>query len=372
MTAPSKLDVRNPKLLVVKPADLGDLLFVTPALRALRETYPDAQIDVLAPPSSSPLLRGCPYIDEVLAFDKYSFDEPDDFLRPANWQPLLVLAWQLRRRKYDAVVIPRHLTTLMGTLKFASLAYATGAPYRVGLDNGRGWFLTHRAIDEGFGARHEVEYDLTVVARIGAHTDDTRLWVPRDPDAEAWAEALVGVLARPLLVVHPGSGDYSTARRWPAERFAALIDRWLARHEGTVLLMDASAEVTKRVRETATLPVLDLGGRTTLLQTIALLRRADLFVGNDSGPLHLAAGVGVPALGIYGLTNQDAWGPWGDRTAIVSRTDLACMPCFYRGHRLGLRNGCPDRPCLTQLPTERVLTAMEEVYGQGTEGTKGN
>lgn len=351
------------RILVVKPADLGDLLFVTPALRALRETYPAADIHLMAPPSSSPLLRDCPYLDTIISFDKYTFDEPRAFLRLSNWRPLVRFWWQLRRRRYDAVVIPRHLTTHMGTLKFAALALGTGAPIRAGLDNGRGWFLTHRVTDEGFGARHEVENDLAVVSLLGAHTDDAQLWVPAEPAAEAWGASFAEALPRPLLVVHPGSGEYSTARRWPADHFAGLIDAWHARYQGSVVLIDANPDVTERVCEVARVPAIDLGGRTSLMQTIALLRRADLFIGNDSGPLHLATGAGVPALGIYGLTNQQAWGPWGDRTMIVSR-DLPCMPCFYRGHRLGLKNGCPDRPCLTELTIERVLQATESLYSE--------
>jgi len=94
--------------------------------------------------------------------------------------------------------------------------------------------------------------------------------------------------------MHPGSGGYSTARRWPAEQFAALANAWHARHGGTIALIDAEQAITAAVVSRAHVPLVDLGGQTTLLQTIALLRRADLFVGNDSGPLHLAAGVGIP------------------------------------------------------------------------------
>ncbi|GAP61933.1 heptosyltransferase II [Ardenticatena maritima] len=348
------------RLLVVKPADLGDLLFVTPALRALRETFPHARIDLFAPPRSAFLLRDCPYVDEIVAFDKYAFDDPRALLSPRGWWALARLAWDLRRRRYDALVIPRHLTTALGALKFAALALASGAPIRAGLDNGRGWFLTHRVPDEGFGARHEVEYDLAVVATLGARTRDHRLWLPCDERAEAWAEALVQHWARPLVVMHPGSGAYSTARRWPAEHFAALADAWYARHGGTVALVDATADITSVVCTHAQAPLVDLGGRTTLLQTIALLRRADLFVGNDSGPLHLAAAAGVPVVGVYGPSNWRAWGPWGAHTAVVHR-DLPCQPCFYRGHSLGLPDGCPDRPCLTGLAPERVLAVMEQM-----------
>ncbi len=354
------------RFLFIKPADFGDLLLATPALRALRETFPGARIDLLVPPASAQILHGCPYVDELIPFDKHAFDRPAALLRPERWLGLVRLARALRRRRYDVVIIPRHLTTRWGALKFAALALATGAPRRVGLDNGRGWFLTDRVPDEGFGARHEVEYDLSVVARLGAHTEDVRLWLPSDPGAEAWADRLTARWPRPLVVLHPGSGAYSVARRWPAERFATLADAWLERHGGTVVLIDASPEVTAAVRQAARWPLVDLGGKTSLLQTIALIRRCDLFVGNDSGPLHMAAAAGVPAVGIYGPSNHLAWGPWGPHTAVVKR-DLSCMPCFYRGHELGSPQGCPERPCLTALPVEAVLSAAEALRHSARE-----
>lgn len=351
------------RILVVKPADLGDLLFVTPALRALRRSFPQARIELLAPPSSAPLLQGCPYLDEILVFDKYIFDNPVAFLHPANWRQLLQLALTLRRRRYDAVLIPRHLTTRLGAFKYAALALVTGASRRVGLDNGRGWFLTDRVPDAGFGAFHEVEYDLQVAARLGAHIEegDQHLWLPRDEAAEVWAEQIVASWPRPLVIMHPGSGAYSPARRWPAEHFAALADAWTARHGGTVALVDADRAVTSAVQQAARSKLIDLGGQTTLEQTIALIRRCDLFIGNDSGPLHMAAAAGVPTVGIYGPSNHLAWGPWGDRTAVVRR-DLPCMPCFYRGHSLGRPQGCPERPCLVELPAETVLAVAEKLW----------
>ncbi|MDQ7028684.1 MAG: glycosyltransferase family 9 protein [Ardenticatenia bacterium] len=354
------------RLLVMKPADLGDLLLTTPALRALRQTFPETRIEILVPPTSAVVLRECPYVDEILTFNKYAFDRPAALWRPDRWLALARLARELRRRRYDVVLIPRHLTTRWGALKFAALALATGAPRRVGLDNGRGWFLTDRVPDAGFGAKHEVEYDLLVVARLGARTDNVRLWLPSDPRAEAWAEEITAAWARPLLLLHPGSGAYSVARRWPPDRFAALADAWAERHGGTVVLVDASADVTGAVLRAARCRPIDLGGRTSLVETIALIRRCDLFVGNDSGPLHMAAAAGVPALGIYGPSNARAWGPWGPHTAVVKR-DLPCMPCFYRGHALGRPQGCQERPCLTALSVERVLAAAEALWQSAQE-----
>jgi heptosyltransferase-2 len=111
--------------------------------------------------------------------------------------------------------------------------------------------------------------------------------------------------------------------------------------------------------------MLNLAGRTNIHETAALLERCDLFVGNDSGPMHIAALMGVPVVAIFGPSNSRAWGPYTppmeqSKHRIVA-LDLPCMPCFYRHHSLGLREGCGPRPCLTQLPASAVLAACEQV-----------
>src|SRR5262245_5512453 len=136
------------RILVVKLATLGDLLTATPALRALRTTYPDAHIAVLATPGHASALRGLDSVDSVITFDKYAFDKPADAAR--NLAQAASLAARLRGGGWDALVLLHHLTTRFGIAKYAALALGSGAPVRAGIDNGRGWFLTRRAPDLGF------------------------------------------------------------------------------------------------------------------------------------------------------------------------------------------------------------------------------
>src|SRR5262245_40179853 len=141
----------NPnRILVVKLSDIGDVLTATPALRLLRESFPQARIDVLVPPRSAVVLRGLSSVDEVIVFDKFGYDAVGAALSPRALLGALDFGRALRARRYDMLVMPHHLSTRWGTLKWAALALATGAPVRVGLDNGRGWFLTHRVPDAGF------------------------------------------------------------------------------------------------------------------------------------------------------------------------------------------------------------------------------
>ncbi len=156
-------------ILAVKLADLGDLLTITPALQALRAAHPDARIDLLVPPSSAHLLKGSPFLDEIVTFDKFAFDSLRGLLDIRSLASTLRFLLKLRVRRYDTLVLFHHFTTRWGSVKFAALSLASGARTRAGLDNGRRKFLTHRTPDQGFGAKHEADYwiDLASLVRSG-------------------------------------------------------------------------------------------------------------------------------------------------------------------------------------------------------------
>lgn len=358
------------RILVVKLSDIGDVLTATPTLRALRHTFPTARLDVLLPPNSAPVLAASPLVDELLIFDKFQYDRPLDALRPAALVPLLRLALTLRRR-YDTVLILHHLTTRWGTLKFAALALSSGARCRAGLDNGRGWFLTHRLPDAGFGDRHEVEYCLGVAALLGATTDNLRMeiTVPSEDDAFAYtllqeAKGASGC-ATCFVAVHPGSGGDSLARRWLPERFARVADTLADRHRARVVLVGTANDGVDRVAGLMHSQPLNLAGQTTLPQLAAVLRRCRLFVGADSGVMHLAAAVGTSLVAIFGPSNHRAWGPWtpGGRSAVV-RVEEACSPCSYVGFALR-RAGCDEMRCMKAVTVDMVLDAAERVWENG-------
>ncbi len=359
------------RVLVVKLADLGDLLTATPALRALRRRYPTSEITALVSPHSASLLDGNDAVDRVLTFPKAIFDRPASLASPRAAARALRLsaglAARLRAGRFDVVVLLHHLFTSWGRLKYRWLLAATGAPIRVGL--GEAPFLTHSALDLGFGGRHEVDYWLDTVAQIGARSpcSDLELHLTAH-ELEEGSRRLgaLGTRKGPVVAIHPGSGAFSVARRWPAERFAQVADG-LAAAGCTVLIVAGPGEEALAQRACTAMcaqatVLREHGGPRALA---AVLRGCQLFVGNDSGVMHLAATVGVPCVGVFGLSNYRAWGPYPPERHRVVRLDLACSPCLYPDFRLGTPQGCAARTCLMGLPAAPVLAAAQELLGAG-------
>ncbi len=361
------------RILVVKLFALGDMLNITPALRALRERYPAARIDVLATRGGAVGLQRSPFVDDVFIFDKSLFDSVGGSLSPRTLLVGLRFAWDLRRRRYDTLVLLHHLVTAWGTIKYLALALWSGAPTRAGLDNGRGWFLTHRVRDRGFGAIDERRYWLAVVAALGAPSADDRPHFTVTAVDRAAGARLLAVLPGdgPIVAIHPTNGSYAAGRTWPPERFAAVADRLALGWGARIVLVGTETAVIGRVAALLATPPLDLAGRTDLPTLAGVLGHAALLIGNDSSVGHLAAALGVPVLALFGPSNDRAWAPWGtarvvlsadedllpalpEARGIVVRSAAPQAPCLYTGFGPGNSGGCPHCDCLALIDAGRV------------------
>lgn len=373
------------RILAVKLADLGDALLIVPALRALKQAYPAAKLDVLTTATGRGGLEGLPYIDELLVFDKYLFDNPRQALKPRNLGQAVRFMAGLRFKHYDTIIFFHHFSLKFGILKFSALAQATGAPRRVGLHNGARLanFLTVRVTDKGFGGAGLTEraywqqlvqaltkrapgqggplteYDPTPEIFLGT--------APRNRAAELLAEVRGPEQARPLVAIGAGGGGYTIARRWPAVNYA-LVARELVRKNGARIVLlgtPGEVELNEQIKRLAGASdsIVNLAGRTSEKEVAALLAGCDLFIGNDGGLSQLAGVAGIPAVVIFGPTNATAWQPFGveeGRVRIVqAEMDLPCRPCLYRGKTLGSRLGCAARPCLTTITPGQVLETIE-------------
>lgn len=367
------------RLLVVKLGDIGDAVLATPALRALISTWPNAEIDVLCTANGASVFKGFPGLHQLIVVDKETLDRPTGLVNPGVAFAALKQAGRLRSRRYDATLILHHLFTRWGSLKYEWLARAIGAGRTAGLGRDRVGFLTDQVDDAGFGMRHESEYWLEVAHAVGSETPSrarAEIYIGDEDRAEA-NRLLPTEGESPLVALHPGSGEYSHARRWPWRRFAETAGELGKSHAVRLVLVGSKAEagLNSQLKEAVRAPVIDLTGATTVKTLAACLAKCALFIGNDSGVAHLASAVGTPSLTIFGPSNAAAWSPIGtlgwqpgdvlpaveEYEGIYVELGLPCQPCLYRRYSVGSREGCPSRQCLELINPSDVARAAQHL-----------
>ena len=344
-------------LLLIRPDHLGDVLLMTPALHALRVALPDTRITVLVGPWSADILRGNPDLDalETCMFPGFARSHRWTSLSP--YRLLGEMAGRLRAANYDAAVILR-FDHWWG----AWLAAAAGIPRRVGYD----WLETKPFLTEAIPyrpGRHEVKQNATLLAALAPGLDSalgpTRFQVS-EADRE-WVDQRLATLgidrdAR-IIAIHPGAG--TPVKQWPIAAWAEVAEHLTAGAQVRMVLTGGYSErkLTADINARLTHPALDLARQTTLGQLAALYTRAELVLGSDSGPLHLAVAVGAATIHLYGPILPAKFGPWGDPARnIVLQTNWPCAPCdrlYWPPSVL------PQHACMADITPETVLRAAD-------------
>jgi heptosyltransferase-2 len=334
------------KILVRATNWVGDAVMAIPALEAIRNRWPDAEIVALAQPWVADLYRGQGCVDRVIVFDNRG--------RHRGFWGRERLAAELRREKFDIALL------LQNAFEAAWLAWRAGIPERIGYGrDARSWLLT-RAIAvpaTGETPAHETYYYLELLRRAGwlaqlPLLDCITLRVPTAARRKA-EERLTAAGARAggcRIAFAPGAA-YGSAKCWEPERYAALADRLIAALNADVILFGApqESEMAARIAQAMRGRALNLAGATTIGELPALLATCRLFVGNDAGAMHVAAGVGVPVVGIFGPTDPAGTSPMTPHFTLV-REPVECSPCFLRH--------CPiDHRCMTRVTVDRVYEA---------------
>ena len=370
------------RVLVVKLADIGDAVLALPAIQALRSAAPSATIDVLTTGAGANVFNRSPAVSDVLTLQKQQFDRISGLASPGAILDLITLSRTLRGRRYDIVVLLHHLTTGFGALKFRSLASVAGAPVVAGLDNGRGSFLTHRAIDYGFGERSETAYGLEIVRALGIEYQTSHPAIKIDESARSAAAELLEQhqFGTEYAMMHTEVGEFSPARAWSDQHFATLAQEIQRKHRLPVVLVgvDAHRPGLQSIIEAS--GAINLCGQTSFDQLCALIEGASLVVGADSSVAHIAAAFNRPLVALFGPSNHRAWKPAGSHVVrigqaperkhrqIVLTQDVPCAPCIYRGFSLGRPAGCRSRRCMTELMPADVFRTLNNVIDPRLDG----
>jgi len=327
---------------------VGDAILALPAIRAVRQKFPGARITIVARPYVAEIYRDQAICDELIPYD------PKGAHR--GWSNRAKLADELRARKFDVALL------LQNAFDAAWLAWRAGIPERIGYArDGRRLLLT-KAIavpKPGEIPAHEKFYYLELLRRAG-WIDELRndghiaLQVPKARRVEA-AGILVEAGARPhAMRVALGAGaSFGSAKCWPPERFAEWANRFHAENDGDVILFGTAAEtsVSNAIVAGMKRKPVDLTGKTAIGDLPALLSQCQLFLGNDSGAMHVAAAVGLPVVAIFGPTDPFGTAPVTPRSSIVQEKPY-CSPCFLRR--------CPtDHRCMKCITSDMVGEAVQ-------------
>ncbi|MBU4564809.1 MAG: lipopolysaccharide heptosyltransferase II [Desulfarculus sp.] len=353
------LDPAAPRRILVRATNwVGDAVMTLPALAALHQACPQAEIEVLARPWAAAVYGAQPGVSRVLTYDKGGGH--------AGAGGMLALARQLRARRYDWAVL------LQNAFEAALIAWLARIPVRLGyVRDGRGLLLTHRAaLTPELRQVHETSYYLAILGQAGLlplvpPPEGVRPQLHLTAEDQAWAADYLereGLGGARLMGLAPGAA-FGPAKQWPAERFAT-VARELADGFDAVLLFGSQGEAGA-CRAVAGglegLSVRNLAGATTLGQALALVERVGLFITNDSGLMHAAAALGRPTVAVFGSTNPVTTGPLGPHTSLV-RVPVDCSPC--------LKPKCPtgDLKCFTAISPGQVAQAARELLAGAGEG----
>lgn len=324
-----------------------------PAVRSIRNHYPDAEITLFALGWVADVFRASPWVDKVFIYEKNG--------RHHGIRGRLRLISELKKEKFTAAVL------LQNAFEAALVTFLAGIPARGGYTtDGRGFLLSNRVkktaeIEE----KHQVYYYQEMIAGLGILPGSNRLELfLADEPVNAARTGLECFLAaernekNPLIGFNPGAA-YGPAKRWPAEKFARLSEIIWRELSGAVIVIfgtDADTQAAKIIKDGSNRPeqILDLTGKTDLATAMAYIDLCDVFVTNDSGLMHVAAALATPLAAIFGSTDHIATGPWCERFRII-RNPMDCSPCK--------KTICPHGhlQCMESISTKQVFKAVTEL-----------
>ncbi len=351
------------KILILKPSSLGDVIHALPVLRLLKLHHPNAEIFWWIDSSLAPLIEGDPDLAGIVRFERKRWG------KPRHWPEMFRSIRWLRAQNFDLVI------DLQCLARSGAFAWLANGKFLVGLDEvregARGFY--DLAVPRPSFYTHAVDWYLAVLPPLGVPVHKNFTWLPERPQIAAdvkrkWPDVGVQASACPSpdtlkrelqprwIALQPGARWLN--KRWPVQHFAELI-RALAKKFPTarfaVLGGKDDAPLGERIFQAAPEKVLNLCGATTLPEMIEWVRRCDLLITNDTGPMHVAAALGKPLVALFGPTAPERTGPYGQLQNVL-RLNLPCSPC--------LKSDChfekPDE-CLRALSPVQVLTRVQQI-----------
>ena len=347
---------RQEKILVVQTSFLGDVVLTTPLISEIKRRFPEACLTVLCKAQLKGLLENHPDIDEVLTDDK-----------GAGLRGLRNKAEELRQRGFTLAISP-HKSFRTGLLLFLA-----GIPSRIGFRQSAGWFFYHHRVEREQGC-HDVERNLSILRAFGIDPADCRRKFrfqgsPQVRAAVARTFEAFGVTKdRGKLLFGISPGSVWPMKRWDLRGYANVIIALREKYACQILLFGApeDREIVTNLQELTGQRGIDLVGRFSLRELPSAIEWCDLFIGNDTGPMHIAVACGVPVVGIFCATTPSlGFYPYSSKAIVVGK-QLHCRPCSSHG---GLRCPLGTEDCIRLIRSEHVLNAVRELLDTKTHAS---
>lgn len=361
-------------ILTVNPFGIGDCLFTTPLIHSLKEKFPAHKLGFLCNKRTAELLKSNPFINKLFIYERDDFKRLQGASRLRWFKAFSSFIGEIKREEFDLAI------DFSLTANFGFFLWLAGIKKRAGYNyKNRGFYLTDSLKLSGYEDKHIVEYYNQLLEFAGIRPKYNKLELYLSDEYKRYAEALFTSLNIdrniPLIAVAPGGGASWGAeariKRWPEEKFQGLIDKIIAKYQAAIIILGDSGDKELSVchcdppkyggRE-AISRVIDLRGQTTLNQLAAIINKADVFIGNDGGSLHIAVALGKKTLSFFGPVDPKVYGPYppdGNRHIVLMR-GLECSPC-YRRFRL---SRCErNRECLEKIEVNEALMALDRLLG---------
>jgi len=324
------------------------MIFLTPALRALRKAYPSYIISfLLGPYGAEKVIEGSDLIDKEI------------IVEPEKYKGMIgeiKLIRKLRKENFDLSIV----STGSNPIKNGLLCTLAGIRNRLGENIGRKGLFYNLKIPFN-DDRHEIEGNINLIQKLDIEVSERKLYIFQSEEDKNFARSfftLHNLEGKLTVGIHPGSGIHQARfRRWPKERFAQLADRLSDDYHASIVIFGGPEEIdlAHQISNLMKTSPLLMTGETTLGQAAALIEKCNLFISNDSGLMHVACAVNTPTVGIYGPTNFKRTGPYSD-TAIIVRKELDCSPCYDRG-----KVKCKHIDCFNLITVDDVFQAIDNL-----------
>lgn len=327
------------RILLIRFGSIGDVVLTTPTIRAVRNALPDAYIAMLVGDRSADIVSANPHLNEVIVFKR----EEKVFSETRRATAIL------REQKFDISI------DMQRKFRSSLMAYLSGAELRIGYHRPGGFLCSYKIPVSR--DKHTVDRNLDLLKPLGISK------VSREPemffsDADRnYAEDIFqsnGLISEsPIIGIFPGAGWLPKC--WPSERFAAIADLAAENFDARTVLFAGPGEehFVDSVAQKMESPAVKLKDRVTLCQLAAMIQKCDLFLGNDTGPMHISVAVGVPTIGLFGPGDHIGFHPLGEKSAMI-RGKVPCQPC----KRL---SKCRDNICMQSIAIDEVWNAVNEI-----------